>query len=139
MFPLLQPSRPKHPQQSPQINHVHQQTREVHQTLQYQAPSTDVSTPSSTSQSTILPPKLHSRLEVMPPFAAPPQNSMFPLAGSPAFYNSAVRHPVFFTPKLKKPPFPIPHSPSQGFNPVASGYIMENRKPTVEGAAKTKL
>lgn len=52
-------------------------------------------------------------------------------------YDSAIRHPVFFTQNLKKPPFPIPQVASQGWNPVANGYIMEQRRADAPG--KTKL
>jgi hypothetical protein len=55
------------------------------------------------------------------------------------FYDSATRHPVFFTDALRKPPFPIPQMASQGWNPVASGYIMEQRKREGDIGPKTKL
>jgi hypothetical protein len=60
--------------------------------------------------------------------------------GGPAhsFYDSAIRHPVFFTQNLKKPPFPIPQIPCQGWSPVASGYIMEQQQ-ALKTQPKTKL
>jgi hypothetical protein len=69
----------------------------------------------------------------MPPFG-PPQT---PATFFAPVYDSAIRHPVFFTQNLKKPPFPIPQITSQGYHPVASGYIMEQRR--VEEAGRTKL
>jgi hypothetical protein len=67
----------------------------------------------------------------MPPFCP---------AQAPAYnvYDSAVRHPVFFTQNLKKPPFPIPHIASQGWSPVANGYIMEQQR-ALNADPKTKL
>jgi hypothetical protein len=56
-----------------------------------------------------------------------------------SLYDSAVRHPVFFTDQLRKPPFPIPEMASRGFNPVASGYIVETKKVDGTGVPKTKL
>jgi len=69
----------------------------------------------------------------MPPFgpAQTPATLFTPL------YDSALRHPVFFTPHLKKPPFPLPQEASQGWSPVANGYVLENMK--IEVAGKTKL
>ncbi|CBX93996.1 predicted protein [Plenodomus lingam JN3] len=69
----------------------------------------------------------------MPPFG-PPHN---PATFFTPPYDSAVRHPVFFTSNLRKPPFPIPQAASQGWNPVANGYIHEQRK--AEAIGKTKL
>ncbi|KAH8708468.1 hypothetical protein GQ44DRAFT_565709, partial [Phaeosphaeriaceae sp. PMI808] len=43
-------------------------------------------------------------------------------------YISAIRHSFFFTQHLKKPPFAIPQIVSQGWSPVASGYIMEQQR-----------
>jgi hypothetical protein len=54
-----------------------------------------------------------------------------------SFYDSAVRHPVFFTETLRKPPFPIPNMASQGWSPVANGYIREQGRP--EESGRTKL
>lgn len=54
-------------------------------------------------------------------------------------YDSAVRHPVFFSEQLRKPPFPIPQMGSQGFSPIASGYIVESKKVEGNGTVRTKL
>jgi hypothetical protein len=69
----------------------------------------------------------------MPPTASRPA-TFFP---SQSFYDSAVRHPVFFTETLRKLPFPIPNMASHGWSPVASGYIKEQGR--VEGNGRTKL
>jgi hypothetical protein len=58
---------------------------------------------------------------------------------SRTLYDSAVRHPVFFTESLRKPPFPIPAMGSHGFSPVAMGYINETRKTGMNNELKTKL
>lgn len=82
------------------------------------------------------PTKPQNQIEAMPPFATPPHH---PLNKAPSLYDSAIRHPVFFTQQLRKPPFPIPNMASHGWNPVASGYIVETMKPKTDGAVKTKL
>jgi hypothetical protein len=143
MISSLQPSRPKvyllsstyqvfhadarkpPQQQSPLPTHAHQQHRAIHT-----APQHPFNTPSSP---TLNPPRPRSQIEAMPPFG-PPQT---PATFFAPVYDSAIRHPVFFTQNLKKPPFPIPQVASQGYNPVASGYIMEQRR--VEEAGRTKL
>jgi hypothetical protein len=72
-------------------------------------------------------------MEAVPPFASspliPPRN----------LYDSAVRHPVFFTEQLRKPPFPIPTVATYGWNPVASGYIFEQRRAEANSIPRTKL
>lgn len=71
----------------------------------------------------------------MPPSASPQQLAMTNMFTP--LYDSAIRHPVFFTQTLKKPPFPIPQVASQGWSPVASGYIAEQKK--IEANGRTKL
>ncbi|KAL7778638.1 hypothetical protein CFE70_008139 [Pyrenophora teres f. teres 0-1] len=75
-----------------------------------------------------------SQIEAMPPFgpAQTPATFFTPV------YDSAIRHPVFFTQNLKKPPFPIPQVAAHSWNPVASGYVAEQRR-SGEVAGKTKL
>ncbi|KAJ5065544.1 hypothetical protein J3E74DRAFT_414531 [Bipolaris maydis] len=123
MLPSLQPSRPKPPQQSSQPAYA-QQRRATHSLQQI------ISQPPSLP---LNPPKPHSQVEAMPPFG-PPQT---PASFFTPVYDSAVRHPVFFTQNLKKPPFPLPQVASQGCNPVASGYIMEQGR--AEAPGRTKL
>ncbi|KAH7089063.1 hypothetical protein FB567DRAFT_323888 [Paraphoma chrysanthemicola] len=133
MLPGLQPSRPKAsrfhvlsfdptddsqpPQQSAQPTYAHQQRRATHTTSQSVAHT----------QPTALRPR--SQVEAMPPNGA--------LPASP-FFDAATRHPVFFTQNLRKPPFPIPQIASQGWSPVASGYIMEQQR-ALRSEPKTKL
>jgi len=57
----------------------------------------------------------------------------------PSFYNPAIRHPVFFTNQLRKPPFPIPKIASSGWSPVAAGYVEEIKKGEGKGSHVTKL
>ena len=75
-----------------------------------------------------------SQIEAMPPSASP----VIPLHPIILSYNSATRHPVFFTPDLRKAPFPLPIFPAAGFHPVATGYVLEQRKVLSDGSA-TKL
>ncbi|KAF2855836.1 hypothetical protein T440DRAFT_164755 [Plenodomus tracheiphilus IPT5] len=125
MFSGLQPSRPRPPQQSSLPTYVHQRQRITHTTPQSSTPQH--------VQPSVNTPRPRSQIEAMPPFG-PPQT---PATFFTPLYDSAVRHPVFFTQNLKKPPFPIPQAASQGYNPVADGYIHEQRK--AEAAGKTKL
>ncbi|KAH9882129.1 hypothetical protein J1614_001301 [Plenodomus biglobosus] len=125
MFSGLQPSRPKPPQQSSLPTYAHQQQRTSHIAPQATNPL------QAQNSSNIAKPR--SQMEAMPPFG-PPQT---PATYFTPLYDSAVRHPVFFTSNLRKPPFPIPQAANQGWNPVANGYIHEQRK--AEAVGKTKL
>ncbi|EOA86877.1 hypothetical protein ACJQWK_08436 [Exserohilum turcicum] len=129
MIPSQQPSRPKPPQQSPQPSYAQQQRRALHISPQASQPQA-LARPSALP---VNPPKPRSQVEAMPPFG-PLQT---PATFFTPVYDSAIRHPVFFTQNLKKPPFPIPQVASQGWNPVANGYIMEQRRADAPG--KTKL
>ncbi|KAF1846608.1 uncharacterized protein K460DRAFT_335763 [Cucurbitaria berberidis CBS 394.84] len=124
MIPGLQPSRPKPPQRPALPTYAHEQRRAAHSS------SPQTSQPPS---SPINPARPRIQIEAMPPFGPPhtPATFFTPL------YDSAIRHPVFFTQNLKKPPFPIPQNTSQGWNPVASGYVIEQR--ATEAAGKAKL
>ncbi|KAF2750179.1 hypothetical protein M011DRAFT_438081 [Sporormia fimetaria CBS 119925] len=126
MLPALQPKRPKHPQQTPQTTYAPQQKRHPHE-QHYQSAVVSAETP---------PPK-HPQ-NAMPQFA-PGQTGLMPPR---SLYDSAVRHPVFFTQQLRKPPFPIPQVGPQAFSPVASGYVPEANAPGTAdkaGNGKTKL
>ncbi|KAF2788736.1 hypothetical protein K505DRAFT_285595 [Melanomma pulvis-pyrius CBS 109.77] len=130
MLPAFQPSRPKPPQQRPQPSYAQQQQRATHElphSPSLNSPLHPMSTPN--------PPKPRNQVEAMPPFT-PTQAPFFPPR---SFYDSAVRHPVFFTSQLRKPPFPIPEVASRGWSPVASGYIMESKKVEANSGPKTKL
>ncbi|KAF2993258.1 hypothetical protein E8E13_001044 [Curvularia kusanoi] len=127
MIPSLQPSRPKLP---PQPTHIQQQRRPTHT-----APSSQPSqhTPPHIPPTSSQRPK--NQIEAMPPIRAPPQslpastNTFTPaLAPAQSFYDAATRHPVFFTGSLRKLPFPVPHMGSQGWSPVASGYVVERQR-----------
>jgi hypothetical protein len=141
MIAGLQPSRPKicervyscaslvdglqPPQQSAQTTYVHEQRRAVHEAISSPQPQ-GLSTTRPRSQIEAMPP--HHTALATTPFQPPPH----------ALYNSAIRHPVFFTQNLRKPPFPIPQIASQGWSPVASGYIMEQQR-AMNAEPKTKL
>ncbi|KAK4463738.1 hypothetical protein QBC42DRAFT_265068 [Cladorrhinum samala] len=49
---------------------------------------------------------------------APPQKP------TPRLFNSAHSHPVFFTDKLRRPPFTM--GPGPQLNPVAHGYVYQD-------------
>ncbi|KAH7116008.1 hypothetical protein B0J11DRAFT_115243 [Dendryphion nanum] len=123
MFPALQPSRPKISQQRP--SPTYQQTRALHPPQP---------APHLTSQEPATP-KPRTQIEAMPPFG-PAYATLLPPRD---MYNSATRHPVFFTAQLRKPPFPIPDLGSQGWSPVANGYIMERERASGSEVGRTKL
>lgn len=89
-----------------------------------------------------------SQIEAMPPTMAPPSAFAPPpgpilqprLSNTPLsqHYDSSIRHPVFFSPTLRKPPFPLPYAASGGVNPVAQGYVVENGGNAARGV-RTKL
>ncbi|KAF1919715.1 hypothetical protein BDU57DRAFT_512962 [Ampelomyces quisqualis] len=123
MLPALQPSRPKPPQQSALPTCAHQQRRAAHE-----------SSPHAQQLAPLLPgspARPRSQIDAMPPFR-PAQTP------APLVYDSAIRHPVFFTQNLKKPPFPMPRIASQGWSPVANGYIEEQQR-DMGAEPKTKL
>ncbi|KAG9194685.1 hypothetical protein G6011_04720 [Alternaria panax] len=128
MLPSLQPSRPKPHQQQPSApSFAHQQRRAAHPPSQAsQRPATQPPNPLPNT------PRPRSQIEAMPPFGPPKTPATF----FTPVYDSAIRHPVFFTQNLKKPPFPIPQGASQASNPVASGYVMEQRRAEVMGRTK---
>lgn len=143
MLPSLQPSRPKvftphahtayHslliltqlPHQPTQPTYAHQQRRTTHELPQQQQQQQQPPHATPVNQ------KPRSQVEAMPP------SRTSPFRPPQSFYDAATRHPVFFTNNLRKPPFPIPQTPSQGWNPVAIGYIQERER--VTGGAGTKL
>ncbi|KAK0377198.1 hypothetical protein CLIM01_05452 [Colletotrichum limetticola] len=54
-------------------------------------------------------------------------------------HNSSIRHPVFFTEKLRRPPVTL--APGMGLSPVAHGYVYQDgrRRLTAEGNSAPKL
>ncbi|CAI6273243.1 unnamed protein product [Periconia digitata] len=138
MISSLQPNRPK---VSPQ--HPHTQ----HPTPQYQQQTRATSTSSHTSQQphpqqSHHQPHPYNQVSAMPPNPAPMNSHNIQL------YNAATRHPVFFTPTLFKPPFPLPHvAAGQTMwgrsSPVASGYVLERGVLGINssgaGGGRTKL
>lgn len=111
------------PQQPALPTYAQQQRRAVHEAPVQSIPPG--------AQATVSHARPRSQIEAVPPF--PPRQP-----SASAFYDSAVRHPVFFTQNLKKPPFPIPQIASQGWSPVANGYIMEQHR-AMASEPKTKL
>jgi len=135
MLPALQPSRPKIPQQDHRSSYLHQQTR----SLQY--PSITPTSPSNAPTSVSLQKKPRNQIEAMSPFSTPlqPLQTRNPSALASRAYDSAVRHPVFFTNQLRKPPFPLSQNAAHGVNPVAFGYVLECRRPDAAAGGRTKL
>ncbi|KAK3987877.1 hypothetical protein QBC44DRAFT_115213 [Cladorrhinum sp. PSN332] len=66
------------------------------------------------------------RQQPRPPQPPPPQKA----APNPPF-NSAHCHPVFFTDKLRRPPFTM--GPGPQLNPVAHGYVYQDAPPRSNG------
>ncbi|OCK78865.1 hypothetical protein K432DRAFT_383562 [Lepidopterella palustris CBS 459.81] len=135
MLPALQSSRPTYSPQYRAPIYPHQQTRSE----QHQSGS------SNASQATIpQSPYSHkpkNQIEAMPPFDPAPPAAFFASRANNLTvhsYDSAIRHPVFFTEQLRKPPFPLPEMASLGVNPAAHGYILENRRPDAT-VGQTKL
>ncbi|KAK1700131.1 hypothetical protein BDP55DRAFT_626783 [Colletotrichum godetiae] len=53
-------------------------------------------------------------------------------------HNSSIRHPVFFTEKLRRPPVTL--APGMGFSPVAHGYVYQDgRRRLAERNSAPKL
>jgi len=116
----------------------------LQQTRSQQQLSGSFKPPQEIRQSTEIPAARQPRnqLEAMPPFNPMPQAPMLQSRVTSLMqhrYDSAVRHPVFFTEQLRKPPFPLPENASQGLNPVAHGYITENRRPDAGTEGRIKL
>ena len=121
--------KPQPPQQSSHHTPTQQQQRRaLHSPLNASQQS------QKPSNHSLSPAQPRSQIEAMPPFgpAHTPATFFTPV------YDSAIRHPVFFTQNLKKPPFPIPQFAAQSWNPVASGYVAEQRRSEAV-TGKTKL
>ncbi|OHE93320.1 hypothetical protein CORC01_11388 [Colletotrichum orchidophilum] len=53
-------------------------------------------------------------------------------------HNSSIRHPVFFTEKLRRPPLTL--APGMGLSPVAHGYVYQDgRRRLADGNSAPKL
>ncbi|KAK2730338.1 short-chain dehydrogenase/reductase family oxidoreductase [Colletotrichum kahawae] len=72
-----------------------------------------------------------SRLPLPPP---PPLLHLQPAAAQQ--HNASIRHPVFFTEKLRRPPLVL--SPGMGMSPVAHGYVYQDGR-GADGTAGPKL
>lgn len=137
MFPSLQPHRPqvdgfsdksqqgidsiKVQPQRPAISLPHQQVRQ----FQPQLPSLSTSIHSSTTGISS-PPGPKNQIEAMPPTFAP-----LPIPPAPPrspVFDPLRCHPVFFAQNLRKPPFPMPDTGGGWFNPVATGYVVAERR-----------
>ncbi|KAI9789717.1 MAG: hypothetical protein M1835_001481 [Candelina submexicana] len=79
-----------------------------------------------------------SQIEALPPSNDQPASLMPTTLISGTHlpnYNSAIRHPVFFTERLRKPPFPLPAQANRGSSPVVFGYVWDAK--VTEGGART--
>ncbi|KAI9694089.1 MAG: hypothetical protein M1822_003360 [Bathelium mastoideum] len=92
--------------------------------------------------------RARSQIEALPPNAvmlsAPRVVGTSPV---PA-YNPSMRHPVFFTERLRKPPFQLPLGPANILggrsgsamrNPCAEGYVYEDQRSTEKRSDGTRL
>ncbi|GAB7346810.1 hypothetical protein MBLNU459_g1908t1 [Dothideomycetes sp. NU459] len=122
MFPALQPSRPKYPPAGTAQQPSLRQTRSASQQAE---PNDRPAHPSSN--------RPQSQIEAMPPYGPAQAPAQLP----PPPFNSATRHPVFFTDGLRKPPFPLPLFPAGGFHPVATGYVFDPK--SFHPSSSTKL
>ncbi|KAF9881578.1 hypothetical protein CkaCkLH20_00724 [Colletotrichum karsti] len=67
----------------------------------------------------------------------PPSRPLQPLAAwEQHAHNASVRHPVFFTEKLRRPPLIL--SPGMGLSPVAHGYVYQDGR-RADGSSAPKL
>ncbi|KAL2349711.1 hypothetical protein BJ546DRAFT_866359, partial [Cryomyces antarcticus] len=121
----------KYPPSSTPAQAHHQQIRTTQQQHQPSAPQ---SHPRS-------PPKPRSQLEAMPPHLSPLSlQARMPSSPVTQHYNASIRHPVFFTERLRKAPFPLPIAARGSMSPVAEGYILEDRrKDAAAPNGRTKL
>jgi hypothetical protein len=128
-FRMIQSGQVHRPQVSPS-HHLHgnDSTREEQVRAQQHPPPTPLFQQQIRISSSQATPR--SQIEAMPPMLL----QQPPFVAYPAF-DPAKCHPVFFTPALRKPPFPLFGPGHSMVNPVAFGYVAENgaRK---EGAAK---
>ncbi|KAK4231386.1 hypothetical protein QBC38DRAFT_247364 [Podospora fimiseda] len=69
----------------------------------------------------------HIQQQSKPPPAAPQKA----IPNNPSPFNPAHCHPVFFTDKLRRPPFTMGTGPQ--LNPVAHGYVYQDAPPRSNG------
>lgn len=107
--------------QRPAISLPHQQVRQLQPQLP--PPSTSLRSSAASSSAQTRP---KNQIEAMPPMFAPLPTPLTP-PRSPV-YDPLTCHPVFFTQSLRKPPFTVPDTGGGWLNPVATGYIVEQKK-----------
>ncbi|KAF2009909.1 hypothetical protein BU24DRAFT_66926 [Aaosphaeria arxii CBS 175.79] len=137
MLPALQPSRPKIQPPSRPITLPHQQIRNTHDLpLPLPTPPKQNSPPPQQNPTT----RPRNQIEAMPPYAHHHTSHQQQRQAQAQAYDPAKRHPVFFTERLRKPPFRVPDVVGSGYSPVASGYIVERVLGVKgEGGGRTKL
>ncbi|KAF1810495.1 hypothetical protein P152DRAFT_401372 [Eremomyces bilateralis CBS 781.70] len=123
MLPSLQPRRPK---QGSQHQNPSSRTNMFSSALGTKQPS---------SQIEAMPPYPSGHLVTVPHTASFPNHAgLRPSLKPPTMpittpvFDSATRHPVFFTHNLRRPPFPMPAGSAA--HPVSWGYIFDKKKPT---------
>ncbi|KAH9233336.1 hypothetical protein K456DRAFT_53900 [Colletotrichum gloeosporioides 23] len=80
------------------------------------------------------PPAMTNHTATIPRLAPPPPPLLH--LQPPAQHNASVRHPVFFTEKLRRPPLVL--SPGMGMSPVAHGYVYQDGR-RADGTSGPKL
>ena len=158
MLPSQPPSRPRAgPRQQPitinhqQIRHAHHLSAEPPSTAYKPYPYSNNYVPAlwHNKERAISHPR--SQIEALPPVAlATPRVPPYGMAmiPPPQLYNPSMLHPVFFTERLRKPPFQIPVGAADVLggrggpatrNPCAEGYIYEEGRGTEKRSEGTKL
>jgi len=118
MISSLQPSRPRYPLQSlaPPLN---------------QQPARPLSS-TSNSAPTYTPPRPRTQIEAMPPNILPKN----PLQVRQVLLDASIRHPVFFTDRLKRAPTGVNAGNGNWVSPVAMGYVFNDGVRRAEGGVK---
>ncbi|KAF4556428.1 Hypothetical protein D9617_1g083060 [Elsinoe fawcettii] len=117
MFPLLQPNRPNVEKfggsvavkQQPSLTYLPPRPSSIEHTGGFRSEATPCKSE---------------------PKQGPPRQTAMAAPHAPSMpgmqFNSAIRHPVFFTSQLQRPPFPTPPFRPEYVNPAATGYILNS-------------
>ena len=138
MLPSKPPSRPRTVNaQSVTVNH--QQTRHSQHMSSFPArepiSSLNLYIPPPWRHGGWIGPRARSQIEELPPMATVASTPSSVSVSPPSIYNPSMRHPVFFTERLRKLPFQLPVGPadvlresgaSAARSPCADGYVYED-------------
>jgi len=76
------------------------------------------------------------RLHVQEPKSRPSRLSRRPLQVRPSVLDASIRHPVFFTDRLKEAPVGVNTGNGNWVTPVALGYVFNDGARRAEGGVK---